>query len=101
MRNEALEKLIEQAKADPQFFHALVFNPEQVLSKVDYLDREAKGAIIGLPPERLITILVGGELADCGVTNTCTYTCSVTNAIQNPLDRIRQPERFASARFNR
>lgn len=101
MQTEALDKLVEQAKADPQFFHALVFNPEQVLSRVDYLDREAKGAIIGLTPERLVTILVGGELADCGLTNTCTYTCDVTNLSQNPLDRIRLPERFGSMRFNR
>jgi hypothetical protein len=34
-----IEKLVKQAREDPQFFHDLVFNTEKTLGKLDYLDR--------------------------------------------------------------
>jgi hypothetical protein len=33
-----IERLVKQAREDPQFFHDLVFNTEKALGKIDYLD---------------------------------------------------------------
>jgi hypothetical protein len=83
-RSEALQKLIEQAREDPQFFHDLVFKPDAVIGRLDYLNRREKGMIVGIAPEDVIAGLAGlfvnpgGTVAECGSTcgsGSCTNTC--------------------------
>jgi hypothetical protein len=50
--------LIRQARENPQFFHDLVFNTENILAKLDYLDRKTKASILSTTPEELIAIMV-------------------------------------------
>jgi hypothetical protein len=52
-----LERLIRQARENPQFFHDLVFNTENILAKLDYLDRKTKASILSTP-EEVIAIMV-------------------------------------------
>jgi hypothetical protein len=56
---DTVQKLVEQAKKDPKFLHALVFDPESVMPRLDYLDRGAKSALLGSSPESVITALIG------------------------------------------
>lgn len=59
MDRYGLDKLVEQARNDPKFLHALVFNAEAVLNKVDYLDRGTKATLVRHTPEEAIAALVG------------------------------------------
>lgn len=83
-KRQALQQLVEQAREDPKFFHALVFDPESALGSADYLDRREKGMIISLAPEDVVAGLAGlyvnpgGTVAECGTTcgsGSCTVTC--------------------------
>ena len=90
MSDETIKKIVRRSREDDDFFHALVFNPEKVLAELD-LSREEKSRLLALDPERLIGVLVGGgSLADCGVTNTCTYTCQITNQARMPGEIVSQ-----------
>lgn len=68
MDTKALQRLVDQARKDPKFFHALVFDPESVLKEVNYLDRNDKAVLIGINPGDVIGSIVG---ADGGCTGTC------------------------------
>ena len=59
MDPEALQRLVEEAREDPQFFHALVFDTESVLKQIDYLDRSTKAALVGISPEEAIAAISG------------------------------------------
>lgn len=76
MDDKVLEQLAAQARSDPAFFHALVFDTEKVLAKLDYLDRSAKASLVAISPEEIIGILVG-KLNYCGFTcsDSCGFTC--------------------------
>jgi len=83
-KRESLNRLVEQARKDPAFFHSLVFSPDKVLDKIDYLDRREKGMIVGLAPEDVVAGIAGlfvnpgGTVAECGTTcgsGSCTVTC--------------------------
>jgi hypothetical protein len=63
MDPEALQKLLAQAREDPKFLHALVFDPESVLSQVDYLDRRTKSRLVGNDPEEVFATIVGARSA--------------------------------------
>jgi hypothetical protein len=76
--SEGLKRLVDQARKDPAFFHALVFDPEKVISRLSYLDRKTKGALLRLDPDVLIRNLIPIEVAECGDTcgaGSCTATC--------------------------
>jgi hypothetical protein len=93
--NEVIEKLLARAKEDPEFFHALVFEPDKVAAEFD--DRKIKSAIFGIDPDRLLrtTLLPTQRVADscypdsscectagsCGVTcnSSCAVTCSAVS----------------------
>jgi hypothetical protein len=60
VEQEAYERLQRQAREDPEFFHALVFDTENTLSKLTYLDIKAKEALLSITPEEVISILVTG-----------------------------------------
>jgi hypothetical protein len=83
-RREMLEELVKRARSDPSFFHQLVFKPEEVLGKLDFLDRREKGMILTIAAEDVIAGLAGlfvnpgGGVAACGDTcgsGSCTNTC--------------------------
>jgi hypothetical protein len=61
MDRKSLQKLVEQAKNDPKFFHALVFDTESVLTQIDYLDRRTKSALVGISPEEVIATIAGAR----------------------------------------
>lgn len=63
MASTSMQKLVEQARKDPKFLHALVFDPESVLPQLDYLDRGQKSALLGNSPEDTIGSLVGQRTA--------------------------------------
>jgi hypothetical protein len=81
-----LDELVNRARDDANFFHQLVFNPEEVLGKLDFLPRREKGMIVSLAPEDVIAglagLLVNSDLtvADCGDScgNSCTQTCDAS-----------------------
>ena len=61
MDRNALEKLVDQARKDPKFFHALVFDTESVLKQIDYLDRGTKATLVGNSPEEIIARICGAR----------------------------------------
>ena len=75
MDARTMKKLVDQARADPKFFHDLVFNPESVLGKLGDLDRSARASLVAVTPEEVIGRLIG-EVAWCDVT--CTSSCGAT-----------------------
>src|SRR5438128_1578859 len=89
-RREMLEELVRRARSDPSFFHQLVFKPEEVVGKLDFLDRREKGMILALAPEDVIAGLAGlavnpaGGVAECG--NTCLETCASSCACTNTCE---------------
>jgi len=71
------KELVAKAKADPKFFHDLVFAPEKVIETLGEIDGAAKGAILSKSPESVIGAAIT-ELAGCDVT--CTSSCGATCA---------------------
>lgn len=76
-----LRKLIEQARADPKFFHDLVYDTEKTITRIDYLTRREKAAILMIDPDRLVAGLIGkvnpgGSVEVCGVS--CAGSCGAT-----------------------
>src|SRR5205814_1749027 len=80
-KRRALEQLVAHARHSPEFFHALVFDPERALADVPYLERREKGMLVALEPEAVLAGLIGlfvnpaGTVAECGVTcggGSCT-----------------------------
>lgn len=76
-----LRKLIEQARADPKFFHDLVYDTEKTITRLDYLSRREKAAILMVDPDRLVGSLIGkdkpgGSVEVCGVS--CAGSCGAT-----------------------
>ncbi|MDQ1813750.1 hypothetical protein RBA41_10585 [Massilia sp. CCM 9210] len=75
MDPKVFHDLVAKAKADPAFFHQLIFSPEKVIDQVADLDRRAKGALVGQDPAALIASALG-VLQRCG--NTCSSSCDNT-----------------------
>ena len=59
MDRNQLKKLVEQAKRDPKFLHALVFDAESVLKDIDYLDRATRGKLVANSPEAVLAAICG------------------------------------------
>jgi hypothetical protein len=74
-RSEALHRLVEEARSDPAFFHNLVFEPEKTLSKLSYLGRHEKGAIVAISPEDVIAGLTGLITGPHGEAAICDFSC--------------------------
>jgi hypothetical protein len=82
-KKEALERLVAEVRKDPNLFHAIVFNPDSVINKLDFLDRREKGQIVSMKPEDLVAGLIGvvttpgGNVAECGSScgGSCNGTC--------------------------
>jgi hypothetical protein len=54
MDRNALHKLVEQARNDPKFLHALVFDTESVLKQIG-----TKAALVRISPEEAIAAIAG------------------------------------------
>lgn len=75
MDTETINRLVKQARNDPEFFHALVFDPEKVFSQVDYLNHNAKSLLQTIKPEYLISATVTTIFsASCDANTTCSCT---------------------------
>jgi hypothetical protein len=77
MDMEALKRVVERARKDAAFFHALVFDPERVLAKLPGMERRTKARLLALDPEQLIgRLLAEGGCTDptCG-PQSCLDTC--------------------------
>lgn len=72
---DAIKKLMDRAKADPKFFHALVFEPDKVAAEIE--DRQIKAAIFGIDPERLL----GSAFRPPGLQQWCDETCGASSCI--------------------
>lgn len=59
MDQKVLQKLVDQARKDPQFLHALVFHPESVLKKLDHLNRGIRATLVRNSPESVIAGIFG------------------------------------------
>lgn len=72
------KKLVDRARQDPAFFHALVFTPEKAMADIAGLDQLSKASLLSLNPEQLIARIVR---ADGGCTDptcgpqSCLDTC--------------------------
>jgi len=78
MDNETLKQIVEKAKADPQFFHALIFEPDKALNQLSGVDRAAKGKLLATDPERLLSDALaplGGTGCGKSCDTSCDYTC--------------------------
>ena len=62
MDRKIVQKLVEQAKKDPKFLQALVFEPETVLKQVDFVDRASLARLVGNSPEDAVAALFGARL---------------------------------------
>jgi hypothetical protein len=82
-KQEAVEQLIDKAKKDPKFFHSLVFDAENTIGGLDFLDRREKAMLVALSPDDVFSGLLGlirsasGEAAVCGYSceDSCDNTC--------------------------
>jgi hypothetical protein len=61
MDRNTLQRLVEQARNDPKFFHALVFDTENIMKEIDYLDRGTKAALVRMSPEEAIATIAGAR----------------------------------------
>jgi hypothetical protein len=81
-RREMLNELVKRARSDSTFFHQLVFNPEEVLGKLDFLPRREKGMILSLTPEDVIAglagLLVNPDLTPAFCGDSCNESCTST-----------------------
>ena len=80
IKAEVLGKIVEQARQDPEFFHALVFEPERAFDRIEGIERQTKATLLGLSPEAFIGRVLGGETQWCGETcgsSSCTSTCGM------------------------
>jgi hypothetical protein len=77
MDPDMIKQLVEKAKSDPEFFHALVFDPDKALNRLDMLERRQKAALFAVDPEEFITqILTPTTAIQCDPS--CGSSCDVT-----------------------
>lgn len=92
---EELQRLVELARDDPGFFHALVFDPERILPRVDFLPRKLKAALLAKDPISVIDDLVSaGGPEECGTTcgpASCEETCGTKSCGETCLSSCNSP----------
>jgi hypothetical protein len=95
MDSKMFQSLVEKAKADPAFFHQLIFTPEKVLDQMGEMDRRTKGALVGQNPAALLARAIGvnqgcGNTCTSSCDNTCGQSCGfTTNLTANVMEGIR------------
>lgn len=79
MNIEPYQQLAQRAREDPGFFHALIFNPQSVLSEFEGLDRQTQAKILSINPDTFVENLVM-PFQQCGITcgdDSCEKTCGM------------------------
>jgi hypothetical protein len=77
MNIEQFKELAERAKKDAGFFHALVYDPQQAIASLPWLDRGDQARILAINPEAVVERLVVAAVK-CGITcgdDSCERTC--------------------------
>jgi hypothetical protein len=92
----SLQRLMREAREDPQFFYDLVWNTESAISRIDYLSDAQKEAVLSVQPEDLVVGLAAAPIrqvveirhvegeefcgASCGVScgGSCSATCGAS-----------------------
>jgi hypothetical protein len=78
---ETLLKIVDKARADKDFFHALVFDPERALASLEDVDEGTRQKLRGLSPNTLfvppLVRALGVARQECDPTCavSCGYTC--------------------------
>jgi hypothetical protein len=72
---DSVDDVVERAKRDPAFFHALVFDPDKAANQIS--DRRLKSVVFGIDPDRLLVDVLGG-VAECGPTCAANTGCNTT-----------------------
>jgi hypothetical protein len=71
---DPLARILAAARKDPEFFHALVFNPKKAIAKAPFLDRATRTRLLGV---KAGSVIAGLLVAACGNAETCSgSTCS-------------------------
>ncbi|KTD10885.1 hypothetical protein Lgra_1851 [Legionella gratiana] len=114
MDKKQMTQLLDQAKKDPEFFHKLVFEPEQVIKELRKKDRSSNKIMLNTNLHTIVQRLIGTipltredsnktPYFDCPQTcgetcaeNTCGPTCAFTT---NTKERM-QTAVMESARFS-
>lgn len=79
--NEGLQRLVRDARENPQFFHDLVWNTDRTVTGLEYLSAREKASILAVDPASLIGG-VGGQVevevcgASCG--GSCGGSCAAS-----------------------
>lgn len=78
---ETLLKIVDKAREDKDFFHALVFDPERALASLQDVDEGTKQKLRVLSPNTLfvpqLVRALGVAKAECdpSCAVSCNYTC--------------------------
>jgi hypothetical protein len=79
-QREALLKIVEKAREDKDFFHALVFDPNRALAALEGVDEATKAKLRAISPETFfvpqLVRSLGGRLREC--EPTCSVSCDDT-----------------------
>ena len=81
--SNGVQKLIDKARSDRDFFRQLLVDPEGAASSFNLSDAEMR-AITARGPDRLIGLgQVAGSIlaAGCGSSGTCESTCTATCSV--------------------
>jgi hypothetical protein len=63
VEGEGLDCLIERARSDPEFFHALVFHPNKIANELSRYRRAAAAAAFGINPNEILARVAYGTRA--------------------------------------
>jgi hypothetical protein len=69
-----INRLVQEARDDPQFFHDLIYNTERVIGRLDYLSRQEKAGILAIDPDSLV-VGIAGRLKPGTVVEVCGASC--------------------------
>ena len=72
-----IQQVIDKARHDPSFFGTLRTDPDTALSGLALTPAE-RAAISANTPEKLLSLVIGTEVAGAGCDQTCGYTCANT-----------------------
>lgn len=79
-QREVLVQIVQKARADKDFFYALVFDPERALADLEGLDEATKKKLRAITPNNffvptLVQAIGVGQECDPTCTLSCDSTC--------------------------
>jgi hypothetical protein len=77
MSPEVINRILQRARSDPEFFHKLVFTPEKVFREIPELSRGDKAAMLAAKPEEFFVagLAVAAQCGDTCGDRSCSRTC--------------------------